>query len=609
MRLLAVVIIFFFIKHSCAANEKAIDTVRMERYLDKAEKFIKSNPDSSLIYITKAEKLSNGRLTGRFLSKADHTLGFYYINSEDFSKATKCFLEALAIDEERKDYKHFAKSNDNLGWIYFIFEKFSKSMDYYKQALDVYTQIGDTIGIAKVNTHIGILYMSKEYCENRTDAQKRTDYLTAIPYYNLALTLYQKIGNKDGIINVYNNLGVVYNKLNEPHKTIEYLKPVEEYYVQTNNIEGLSNVNRALGRAYLTLKQYEKSLAYYNQSIDLSKKNNLTGGIQFLYEDLAYAYEVSGDYKNAKNYYVKYMILRDSIYNSEKTKQIFELETKFQTEKKEKEILVLTMTKKKKNFFIYSLILICVLFLVTGLYFLNRMRSKRIIAEHENLLKAQKIKELESERQLIATQSVLRGEETERERLARDLHDGLGGLLSGVKLSLTHLKGTYLLPQENVIKFDRTLELLDSSISEMRRISHNMMPEALVKFGLKDALNDFINRMDRQKGIHFSFQFFGKEERVERSLETVTYRIAMELVNNAIKHAQAKSILVQLVQDEKRIHLTVQDDGIGFDVHAIELTNSSGMKNLKARVASFKGKLDMFSEPGKGAEISIEFSL
>jgi signal transduction histidine kinase len=133
------------------------------------------------------------------------------------------------------------------------------------------------------------------------------------------------------------------------------------------------------------------------------------------------------------------------------------------------------------------------------------------------------------------------------------------------------------------------------------------MPEALVKFGLKDALQDFCERISTGKELKLSFQFFGDNNRFHQPLETTVYRIAQELINNALKHANASEIMVQLMQDNNRLHLTVQDNGIGFDHQKVDIQKSSGLQNLKARAESFNGTLEISSKQGEGTEISVEF--
>jgi signal transduction histidine kinase len=215
---------------------------------------------------------------------------------------------------------------------------------------------------------------------------------------------------------------------------------------------------------------------------------------------------------------------------------------------------------------------------------------------------------MEKDRQIIASHAVMEGEEKERGRLARDLHDGLGGILSGIKLKLANIKGNYIVNTEYLDVFDYALDLIDSSIKELRRVAHNMMPETLINFGIKEALQDFCSSIS-QDNLKISYKFFGEAFRFEKPIESTLYRIAQELVNNAIKHANASEILVQVIQEQNRVHLTVSDNGIGFQVPSIDSLKSAGLQNIRARVQSFNGQFDIDSQPGKGTEITVEFEL
>jgi two-component system NarL family sensor kinase len=594
----------------CFSNTNDLsDTAVVNQYLAFAFKFKDTNPDSSFYFAQKSLDLSLSISSAKYISLAYQSLGRCYIIKEDFGKATNYFLEALKIEESRKDSKRIAELNDNLGYIYYLMENFKKSLDYYTISLEIFEKNKDTLNLANTISHIGNLHSSREFCEKRTEKQKIEDNNIALSYHEKALHLLEKIGNTAGIISVYNNLGVDYNNLQQPGKAVIYFTKAYDYYKSTENWNGIIQVMTNLGRSYCQLKQFEKSEKYFLESINESIKRNLTEGIQFIYEELSYTYDQAGEYKKARDYYVKYMIVRYSVYNNEKSKQIFELETRYQTEKKEKEILALNLKEKKQSQFIYILVSIILLILLTALYIIFRIRTKRKIAEQTIQLKEQRISELKKEHQLLSTQLVLEGEETERKRIARDLHDGLGGLLSGVKMSFNSVKGNLVLTGKTVKDFDTAIEMLDTSIKELRRVAHNMMPEGLVKFGLKEALADFCETLNSSLSMKVKFQFFGEFIRIEQKLEIGVYRIVQELVNNALKHAEAEEIIVQMVQEPVRLSIIVQDNGKGFDIKSLDKASGIGLSGVRTRIDALNGRIDIYSESGKGSEFTIEFQL
>jgi len=153
---------------------------------------------------------------------------------------------------------------------------------------------------------------------------------------------------------------------------------------------------------------------------------------------------------------------------------------------------------------------------------------------------------------------------------------------------------------------DKALQLLDISIAELRRMTHNMMPESLIKYGLKEALSDFCNSLNNAS-CKIIFNFYGQSKRLDKKFENNLYRIAQELINNALKHAQATEIIVQLVQEHNRISLIVQDNGKGFDIKVLDESKNSGIGNIRSRVQSLNGWLEITSDIGKGTEITIEY--
>ena len=225
------------------------------------------------------------------------------------------------------------------------------------------------------------------------------------------------------------------------------------------------------------------------------------------------------------------------------------------------------------------------------------------------LLQAKRITELEKEKQLQAVDAMLQGQEEERSRLAKDLHDGLGGMLSGVKISFSTMKENLVMDAANAVVFERSINQLDSSISELRKVAHNLMPEALVKFGLVDATKDFCNSMASSSNVKINCESFGEKRILGNTADIYIYRIVQELINNAIKHADAKQILVQLTTTADKVLITVEDDGKGFNTNNLTTSKGIGISNIQHRVDYFKGKMDVNSKPDNGTSINIELTV
>jgi signal transduction histidine kinase len=204
---------------------------------------------------------------------------------------------------------------------------------------------------------------------------------------------------------------------------------------------------------------------------------------------------------------------------------------------------------------------------------------------------------------------MLKGQEEERSRLAKDLHDGLGGLLSGVKFSLSNMKDNLIITPDNMAVFERSLDMLDTSIKELRRVAHNMMPELLTKFGLDEALKEYVNGINATGLFTLKYQSVGMDTRIEKTTEIIIYRIVQELLNNIMKHATATEVMVQLVKEANRLSIMVEDNGKGFDTVKLKDNKGAGLTSIQSRVNYLKGRLDINSEEGKGTLVNIEFNI
>lgn len=324
---------------------------------------------------------------------------------------------------------------------------------------------------------------------------------------------------------------------------------------------------------------------------------------------LSQIYAKKQDFRNAYHFLHQYMELTRASNQAEMKKKINELDAQYQSEKKETEILELQKNKqiqalsiRQKSTLNYLLIggitaLITIVFLLYKSY--NRKQQ----------LASQRIRKLETEKKLSATEAILKGQEEERSRLAKDLHDGLGGLLSGVKFSLTNMKDNLIVTPDNMSVFERSLDMLDTSIKELRRVAHNMMPEMLVKFGLDEAVKEYCNSVTATKMLTIKYQSFGMDKRIDSTSEIIIYRIIQELLNNILKHASASDVLVQLVKGNERLSVLVEDNGKGFDTATLENNKGAGWTNIRSRIDYLKGRFDIHSEQGKGTTVTIEFNV
>ncbi len=214
---------------------------------------------------------------------------------------------------------------------------------------------------------------------------------------------------------------------------------------------------------------------------------------------------------------------------------------------------------------------------------------------------------MQSDKQNDLLRTILETQESERKRLAEDLHDSVGQVLSAIKLNLHRLDKTCAADEQAILLLSNTRNLIDECIQEIRSIIQNVRPPLLTDFGLVEALNDFCIKIKQNTGIEVTFKHKTEQERFSPEVEITLFRIVQELFGNSIKHAHASFIGINLVSRQNQLVLTYQDNGLGFDL--ADYKNGSGLKNMQSRTDFIKGQIEIKSKPGEGMSVEIKVDL
>jgi len=366
--------------------------------------------------------------------------------------------------------------------------------------------------------------------------------------------------------------------------------------------KGLTVAERLKNRYEIRQLLYQKGALFgaqekWAQAKEVMLKLHNEGLVDFkidkkqLFADLAKIDNQLGNYRAAYEWMVKQAAVSEEVYDQQTKAQISDLEAKYNFVQKEKELLV-AREKAKRQQDIVTITVVSFLFVLVAIYFWFRSRRQRTTRQIQGLKQQQRIE---------LGKALLEGEERERGRLARDLHDGLGGMLAGIKLNLSQMIAVK--PQLGRNELEQTVERLGHSVSELRRIARNMMPESLLQSGLEVALKDLCEEATLP-GLKVSFQAFDMQTRFAPQVQVMIYRIVQELVYNAVKHADASRIIVQCSQSDEVFLLTVEDNGRGFSPEAVPQT-SRGLANISSRVRLLNGKMDVETSTD-GTNINIE---
>jgi signal transduction histidine kinase len=610
----------------------------VELYINIGQQYETNQPDIAKHYYREAGNLSR---------TLDYPLGFckYAANytavlnmQGKYDSSLVINFDALKVAEQWGDKMWVTKMYFNIGNCYNYKLDYETALSYYLKVVPYFEEIGNKPYQAMIYDVMQVLY------------QNLKDYPKSINYGEKALALFDD-PNSNSRGNALLNLSIsyVYGRPTQPEKAMNgynevlriarinqnlylegsALQNIADFYYRTNQMEkakpyyeqslalcreiddshGMCVAIRGLAYYQLYKNNFNEADSLIREVLTLAKDNNFLVEMQEACSSLAELALAKRDYGGYRRFQSQQDSLSSVILNDELIRTTKDLETKYQTEKKQSEIEKLSLIKKQRTLVIYILIGSLLLILLFSYTYFRNISNKKIIADQQLEIKEKELLELKKERELIAAKSVLQGEETERSRIAVDLHHGLGGLLTGVKLKLSTMKENAIITRENLEHFNHALNLLDTSINEMRRVAHNLMPETLVHYGLQTALHDFVKQVSAEGGgPSISFNSFGDDLRFNKEIEITTYRIAQELVTNAIKHAFALQIDIQLFTEKERICLQVNDNGIGFDPEKPDPAKTGkGLENIRDRVTAFNGRFEILSQQGKGTETTLEF--
>ncbi len=627
-------------KLSSATN----DSAKGITLLEIGESIEETNPESSMDYYKQALILGKQMKNNRLILSSYNDVGVCYINLNKMDSAIIFFEQAIPVARQLNDTVRVARVMANIGNVYLHRKDRVKAIEYYLQSARLWETCRD-------QNYLPVLYSNINALLN-----EQGEYNKALEFGNKAVALAQNIGDKYSEINGLVNLAITYGFLKQHEKEYELLEKalplakknkdldqiatiydnLGDYYYQkkmyppslTNYLEGhkyvlqmgnkyhLCTSYSMLAQVYYKLNENDKALQNILQAEKVADEVGARADLKEIYNTRAEIEQQAGNYKMACEYFVKTIILSDSLFKAETSEKVADVEAKYQNEKKQQAIAQLEKDKqihllsiKQKSTLNYLLLGALAALMIVGFLGYRNLRHRQQLAKQQDELQQQRIRELEKDKQLVAVDSMLQGQEEERSRLAKDLHDGLGGLLSGVKFSLSNMKDNLIITPDNMTVFERSLDMIDTAIKELRRVAHNMMPELLTKFGLDEALKEYCNTVNATNLLSVKYQSIGMDSRIEKSSEIIIYRIIQELLNNIMKHASATAVMVQLVKEEGRFSIIVEDNGKGFDTAILKNNKGAGLTSIQSRVDYLKGRLDIHSEAGKGTLVNIEFNV
>lgn len=491
-------------------------------------------------------------------------LRLYSGNSVDKQEA-KQDLEAFILRiKDKGNYKLLSKAYKQLGNAYYLSspENPKEAFKFYKRAM--------------------------EYAKLSKD-----DLLQAVLYQNMgACYAHIDVGKPDSALYVYTFAEKVFNKLHKMNKL------------------AILHLNR--GVAYEKKQQYQAALNEYKLADTFQLKEYKRKVKSLIQRYKGRTYKAMGDYKSGLEAYEYYQKTIDSLNEQDQKKAIEDYQTKYKTKEKELENQKLTSKNKIKNIIIYSVSGVFILLLCIGLLLLNQLSKKRKIAEQERTIETQKMQTLLREQELHEIDVMLESQEKERQRIANDLHDNLGSLLSALKLNFHTLGKRELEDNTSRKLFEKTEELINETYVQVRNISHLKNLGVVSSEGLLLAVKKMAEKMSVINRLKFNVIPFGLKERLDSNLEITLFRMIQELCSNIIKHSEATEVNIYMTQHhDQQLNIMIEDNGKGFEVSELKKMNTTGigLKNIEKKVEQLGGTFTIDSAKSKGTTIIIDIPL
>lgn len=595
-------------------------------------------PDTAEILLNQAVSLVPAETFPREYAMAYSLLGIIQEQKGNLPKAVECYKIAAPVFFELKDSFKYAAALNNMGIVYELQANYTAALEAYLKALPIFQKLEVQRGVVSIYNNIGLIkqkqksfnealiYFKKVLAISKSSGNKNReaqafndigamymdlDQLDSASYYlHTSGVLYEGIENDHGVSTINNNLGKLYRLNKDYQKAIQYNIKAHDYAARVKALKPMIFALLELGYCHQNLKNISKANVYFNEALTRAKTMEEIS-LQFRIENALYKLHRNTNVAKSLMHYENATTFRDSMLNKTKIEELKTIELNYEFDKerliRDQEIKTLKVEDrlksarlKNQNYTITFLVLFLLSAFVLSKLVWNNYKKNKALTEQENELQKQRIVELERERKIMAMSSMIEGQESERKRIAQDLHDGLGGLLATIKLKFGIIQKE-IAQLETLNVYQQTTTMIDEACSEVRKIAHNMMPDSLSKLGLIEAVRDIA---EYSSGLNVKVINLGIP-RLSETQEIMVFRVIQEFLNNTRKHAAATEVIIQFSSDGQQCNIYLEDDGAGFNANDINLDRGLGLKSMESRVKFLEGTFELNSTPGVGTTVQI----
>ncbi len=559
---------------------------------------VKGYFDSALTYTQRAYAIRVDLKDEAGASNAASILGRIFYTKGEIDTATMWYLDAIRMAEKINDTVQRIYANIDLADMQYEHQIKDSALRRYESAYELAIHYGRDGFVPFASGALGRYYLNEEH------------YDSALTYLNKSYDGYVILGNVEEIAIAQNNIALCYVSLEQFEKALSNFEQALAKYVSLGLEDDVALAYYNIGFTHYQQGNHDSAVFYVEKAVKIAEHISNIERQLWGHKLLSSSYASLGDYQEAYEHRLSYSTLSDSILDAQKLTSIAEMQIKYETEKKVQEIELLNAKNKTEQtqkwlFLALGALALLALF-VLGFYYVQRGKTARKNA----LIADQKIQTLIDEQEIKTYNAMLEGQEEERIRISADLHDRLGSMLSTIKLMFSALgEKIDKAQEENKKQLDKANHLIDHACDEVRRISHNLGTGMVASFGLVKSLEELCESIDQTGKLKCTFASHNMTEALQLNTEIEIYRIVQEAVNNAIKHANAQRIEVQInrIEDEVNVHIT--DDGKGFNVNEKLQSDGMGLLSIQKRAEKIGGQLHIDSFVGRGTTLIIEIPM
>jgi len=553
-----------------------------------------ASPDTVRYYIQQAQGVMTGVRDQKYDQLLSLSFGELYHQLNQYDRSIEYYLEYIEQSKKIKDTKGIALGHMRIGQVLRHFGMHDQSIKYHNLAWQYGEEINDT----------SFHRMNLDYMVFALEDNGQID--SAKHIRNIAQT-YRTSGHNASKYYRHADKGFVQWGLGAYDSSMHYFQLSLQYARDQNNIAGIIENYGDMAMMAGALGHPEKADELWQSFISYQSLNPYASNYYLPY--LAKHVENNGDQAYANQLLHKFIIQNRKEFNQNLAATVASQVTKYEVDIKDEALqsaqVKLSNQTMQRNILISGLCALLIFSLIGWRQMSMRRHIDRqtvLLANQDLDLQKQKNLQLEKEQHYIVMTSMLEGQETERNRIARELHDGLGGILSSLRLTLDGVN-RYVADTKGLLHVTKGEHLIESANKALRRIAQDLMPESLTKFGLVTAIDDHINELNLTDQLQIKFQHFGLTSQYEDHFALTIFRMIQELLHNIIKHADATEVILQLIQREMVIYITVEDNGKGFDTNTAY--TGRGLNNVKSRALQYDGSVTIESDTTHGSTISI----